>query len=137
MTDTIIASGEITNSCTCVQYDEHGETTGEPSSYCYGDCWEDSISDFTEVTNDFRNNNETSWWRVENIRLWNGEASGYFHANTVEDIIHGMAVRGEWIIRYSVFADRIEYSLSHHDAPMGSTSVLRGVSEDEAETIGL
>jgi len=136
-TETPIATGEITNTCTCVQVDDEGNTTDEPVSHCYGDCWYDSVDNFTYVCNDFREKNETDWWKVTNLRLWDGDVSGYFHADNVEDLLRGMAVRGEWIMRYSVFADRIEYSLSHHDAPMGSATVLTAVSDEEREELGL
>jgi hypothetical protein len=140
-TTTPIATGEISNTCTCVMIDENGERTEEYTSYCYGDCWENSVDEFVVATDHLRDANETGWWKVENLRLWDGEVSGMFHAkNTddkVEDILRGMAVRGEWTMRYEVFTDRIEYSLSHHDAPTGSSSVLRCVSETEREEWGL
>lgn len=137
MNDTIIAEGEITNDCSCVQVDEDGNPTDEPVSYCYGDCWQDSVDEFSDITRDFCENNETGWWKVTNLRLWNGEVSGYFSAYTVEGMLEGMAVRGSWIMRYKVFSDRIEYSLSHHDAPMGSLTTLTAVAEDEVERLGL
>ena len=130
-------TGEITNSCSCVMYDDNGEPTEEPTTYCYGDCWEDSVSDFTYITEDLRASNESDWWQVDNLRLWNGEVSGYFHADKVEELLRGMAVRGDWTMRYEVFSDRIEYSLSHHDAPTGSSSVLRCVSLDDRDALGL
>jgi len=37
---------------------------------------------------------------------------------------------------YEVHADRIEYSLSHHDA-MGSATTLTAVSEERREELGL
>jgi hypothetical protein len=89
------------------------------------------------VTQELRDNNETNWWRVENLQLWNRQASGMFHAKTVADIIRGMTVNSEWTMRYTVFSDRIEYSLSHHDAPMGSNSTLRAVTEEQREEWGL
>jgi hypothetical protein len=135
--ETTIMTSEITNTCTCVQYDADGEPTNEPVSYCYGDCWEYSVDDFAEVTRDFRESNETDWWKVTGLRLWDGEVSGYFHADKVDDLLRGMAVRGEWTMRYSVFADRVEYSLSHHDAPTGSSTVLTAVSEEQREELGL
>jgi hypothetical protein len=46
-----------------------------------------------------------------------------------------MSVNGSWNIRYKVFSDRIEYSLAHHDAPMGSNSVLRPMTEEEYEVV--
>jgi hypothetical protein len=137
MNDTLITEGEITNTCTCVQVDDDGNTTDEPVSHCYGDCWYDSVDDFTEVTKELRIANESDWWKVTNLRLWDGDVSGYFHADTVEELLRGMAVRGEWSMRYKIYADRIEYSLSHHDAPTGSATVLTAVSEAEAEELGL
>lgn len=133
----VIAEGEITNTCTCVQVDDDGNETDEPVSYCYGDCWQNSVDDFSEITRDFREKNETDWWNVQELRLWNGTVSGYFHADTVEDMINGMAVRGEWTMRYKVYDNRIEYSLSHHDAPMGSATVLWAVPESDVEELGL
>jgi hypothetical protein len=132
--DTLALKGTITNSCTCTVYDEAtGEYTEEPSNTCYGDCWEFAVEDFSNVTENLRNENLTDYWKVENLRLWNGEVSGHFQAKTVADLLRGMTVNSEWTMRYEVFADRIEYSLSHHDAPMGSKSVLRPVDEEEYE----
>ena len=137
MSDTLTLKGEITNGCTCTVYDEEtGEYTEEPTENCWGDCWEYSVEDFTNVTQELRDSNETGWWKVSNLRLWNGEVSGYFHAEKVTDLLAGMTVRGEWIMRYEVFSDRIEYSLSHHDA-MGSASVLTPISDEQREELGL
>lgn len=139
MNETFITKGEITNSCTCLTYEEDGETKSVDTEYgstCYGDCWEYAVEDFAMVTEELRNSNETNWWKVKNLRLWNGEVSGYFHAKTVADLIEGMTVRSDWRMTYEVFADRIEYSLSHHDA-MGSASTLTVVSEEEREEMGL
>jgi hypothetical protein len=138
-TITPTASGEITNTCTCLLFeDETGEHSVDNSGLtCFGDCWEFAVGDFENATEELRNNNETNWWRVQNLRLWDGEVSGYFHADTVSDILRGMTVRSEWTMRYEVFAEKIEYSLSHHDAPTGSKSVLTCISDDEREELGL
>jgi hypothetical protein len=126
---------EYTNTCACENYNEDtGEAT--PSDYCYGDCWEWVVEDFSRLTEELRDSNETGWWKVSNLRLWNGEVSGYFHAKTVADIIRGMAVNGEWTMRMTAYPDRIEYSLSHHDA-MGSNSTLTAISEEQREELGL
>lgn len=130
-----ISVGEITNTCTCVQVDENGDLTDEPVSYCYGDCWEDSVSLFMEATKEFRKTNETDIWHVKDLRLWDGPVSGYFHADNIEDLLRGMAVRGEWSMRYEVYEDRIEYSLFHHDAPTGSASVLTVMTPEEIENL--
>jgi hypothetical protein len=136
MTDTFTLKGEITNTCTCLMYEENGEEKSIDETYgstCFGDCWEFAVEDFAMVTETLRNENLTDYWKVENLRLWNGEVSGHFQAKTVADLLRGMTVNSEWTMRYEVFADRIEYSLSHHDSPMGSASVLRPVSEEEYE----
>jgi hypothetical protein len=117
-------------------YEENGEEKSIDETYgstCFGDCWEFAVEDFAMVTETLRNENLTDYWKVENLRLWNGEVSGHFQAKTVADLLRGMTVNSEWTMRYEVFADRIEYSLSHHDSPMGSASVLRPVSEEEYE----
>ena len=138
-TNTPIATGEITNTCTCLTYEENGEEMTIDTEYgstCFGDCWEFAVEDFTMITEELRDSNETDWWKVEDLRLWNGNVSGYFYGKTVSAILEGMTVRSEWNMTYKVFSDRIEYSLSHHDA-MGSTSTLRCVSDDEREEMGL
>lgn len=137
-TETPTATAEYTNQCTCLKYDEMGNVMeGETPRYCYDTCWEYVLDDFAMVTEELRNSNETNWWKVDNLRLWNGEVSGYFQAKTVEDILQGMTVRGEWTLHCKMFGDRIEYSLSHHDSPTGSASTLRCVSDEEREEKGL
>ena len=133
-----IATGEITNNCTCTIYDiDSEEYTDEPAGECFGDCWEYALEDFAEVTQELRDSNETNWWRVENLQLWDRRVSGMFHANNVSGLLEGMTVRSDWTMRYTVFSDRVEYSLSHHDAPMGSNSTLRAVTEEQREEWGL
>lgn len=127
---------EYTNSCTCKSYNEELDTYFD-SDDCYGDCWYDTVEDFTNITSHLVEKNTTNWWRVSKLRLWDGEVSGFFEANKIEDIIRGMTVDSGWIMRGEVFDDRIEYSLSHHDAPMGSSSTLSIVSEEDAERLGL
>lgn len=127
---------EITNSCTCEFYDEEKDEYF-PSENCWGDCWEFSVEDFTNITNHLFEKNETGWWKVSKLRLWDGDVSGFFHADSALKLLQGMSVRSEWYMRGDVYEDRIEYSLSHHDAPMGSSSTLTIISEDEREELGL
>lgn len=139
MTDMTTLKGEITNSCNCLTYidDEGNEVSIDDTYTCFGDCWEFAVEDFAMVTENLRDSNETGWWKVSNLRLWNGEVSGYFHADTVAKLLEGMTVRSDWRMTYEVFSDRVEYSLSHHDAPMGSASVLTPVTEEQREELGL
>lgn len=127
---------EYTNTCTCQDYDDDTDEYID-SNYCFGDCWDQTLEDFDQITSDLFDKNETGWWKVSNLLLWNGEVGGYFPATNVKELINGMTVRSEWIMTGEVFDDRIEYSLSHHDAPMGSATTLRAVTEEEREELGL
>lgn len=127
---------QYTNTCTCAYYDEETEES-IPSLDCWGDCWEYVLDDFKEITAHLFDENETNWWKVSNIRLWDGESSGYFFADTVKELIYGMTVNSEWIMTGEVFNDYIQYSLSHHDAPMGSSTTLTIVTEEQREELGL
>lgn len=131
---TSVHEFEITNCCTCTTYNEDTQKWDDTTE-CYG-CWDDTLYDFNCETHDLQESNETGWWKVSNLRLWSGEVSGYFHATKVEDILRGMTVNSAWTMRYTAYPDRVEYSLSHHDA-MGSASTLTAVSEDERERLGL
>lgn len=119
---------EYTNMCSCTTYNEETDESA-PSDYCYGDCWEETIEDFTNIVAHLFEKNERCWWRVKDLALWDGNYSGYFYADDAKDLIHGMTVNSSWIMRGEVFDDRIEYSLSHHDS-MGSSTVLEIMTED-------
>jgi len=121
-TETPIAYGELTNTCTCTVYNEETETLTETAE-CFGTCWEDELYFFGECVKDILS--QASWFRVEAVRLWDGDFDAIFRADNVADFVRGITVNSEWILRYQVFADRVEFSLSHHDAPTGSTSVVR------------
>lgn len=137
MATTTTHQFEITNTCTCTKYDPVAEEfTDEPADDCDGWCWDFALEQFAQDADALIQSNETGWWKVSNLRLWNREVSGYFHAKNVQDIVHGMAVNSAWIMRYTPYDDRIEYSLSHHDA-MGSCSTLTAVSEEDREELGL
>lgn len=127
---------EYTNTCSCRDYDmDTDEST--PSLDCYGDCWEYVLDDFNLLTIELFDKNETLWWKISNLRLWDGDHSGYDYAMCSEDLLTIITVRGEWNIKGEVFSDRIEYSLSHHDAPMGSNTVVTMITDEQREELGL
>lgn len=136
MSTEIIYEFTYTNTCTCEDYDIETEVY-TPSNDCYGDCWEFTLEDFTNITKHLFDNNETMWWKVSNLRLWDGEHSGYIYAKTVEQLIRGMSIRGEWTMIGQIRDDYIKYSLSHHDSPMGSSTVIEIISEEEKIDLGL
>jgi hypothetical protein len=129
-TESPVAYGELTNTCTCSVYDETNDTF-IPTSECFGDCWDTELEFFGEAVKDILAQSE--WFRVEAIRLWSGDFDAIFRADNVADFVRGITVNSEWILRYQVFADRVEFSLSHHDAPTGSASVVRPLVAKESD----
>jgi hypothetical protein len=126
---------EYTNSCTCQVYDEELDQYCD-SDDCFGHCYDEMIEDFKTITSHLFDMNKTGWWMIKNIRLWNRETSGFVRADDVAELIKGMTIDSEWIMRGEILDDRIEYSLSHHDA-MGSASSVSIVKESEMELYGL
>lgn len=129
-TETPIGYGELTNTCTCKFYDEETETTVTPDE-CFGFCYTDELDFFGECVKHLLE--KSDWFKAQSVRLWNGDFDGIFHASNVEELVRGMTVNSEWIMRYRVYEDRVEYSLSHHDAPTGSSSVLSPIISNEDE----
>lgn len=127
---------EYTNTCTCSSYDEDTDTY-IAMDYCDGHCWETTVDDFALITTELFDNNETLWWKVSNLRLWDGNHNGYGFAMCPEDLLSLMTVKSEWTIRGELFNNCIKYSLYHHDAPTGSSSTLTMVSEEQREELGL
>lgn len=132
----IIYNFNITNCCTCEDYDIENDVN-IPSGNCYGDCWDQMIEDFTNITEHLFDKNDTMWWKVNNLKLWDGEHSGYIYARSAEELIRGMSVNSEWTMHGQVYSEYIKYSLHHHDSPMGSNSIVTIILEDQREAYGL
>lgn len=118
--------GELTNLCTCLAYDDDGAEIA--LSDCLGDCWDDSVYAFGLAVEHLLSMSDT--FSVTDLRLWDGEVSGVFYARSASELLSGMTVRSAWTMNYEVYSDRVEYSLSHHDAPYGSTTTLRPIMEE-------
>lgn len=134
MNDTKIQF-EYTNSCTCQTYDESTDEFSS-SEYCDGSCFDMMLEDFEFITSDLFKLNETGWWKITNLRLWDGNHSGFIKANNVVQLLRGMVVNSEWTLRGEILENKIHYSLSHHDA-IGSSTTVTIVEESELELYGL
>lgn len=119
-TDTMF---EITNSCTCLVWDEErGYEDEVPLDGCYGTCWEDALSDFADEVHELIDNNIGDEWRIEGFPVWHGTVDGVFEARTHHELIERITPsRTEWHLRYRVNGNVLECVLSHHDAPMGGS----------------
>lgn len=129
----VIHDYKLENTCTCTEYDEEtGDYTDIPAEECFG-CWEDGVDNFKYATKKFMDSNSTHYYRIGGIKLWDREVGGIVKCETVLELIRAMAVNSEWAMEYTVHDECIEYSLSHHDAPMGSASFVRHATEEEIE----
>jgi hypothetical protein len=123
------------NLCSCMESDDFIMIEALQIE-CDGICWEMALEDFTDITSGLFEVNETLWWKVSNLGLWDGNHSGYGYAKDAESLLELMTVRSDWNIKGKVFNDRIEYSLSHHDS-MGSNTVVTMITDEQREELGL
>lgn len=116
---------ELTNLCTCEEYDEETGTTYP--DYCFGDCYEDSLSYLQELIGDWISPYAT--YAIKGFPTWYGTASGIFEARTVEEFIRSITPqRTEWKLTYDsenlLKENTFEAILSHHDG-MGIIKVQK------------
>ena len=125
----------FSNLCSCMESDDFIMIEALQTG-CDGICWEMALEDFTDITSGLFEVNETMWWKVSNLGLWDGNHSGYGKAKDAEELLRLMTVNSDWNIKGKVFNDRIEYSLSHHDS-MGSNTVVTMITDEQREELGL
>ena len=126
---------EFGNLCSCMESDDFIMINALQTE-CDGICWEMALEDFTDIVSGLFEDNETMWWKVSNLKLWDGNHGGYGYAKDAEDLLRLMTVNSDWNIKGKVFNDRIEYSLSHHDS-MGSNTVVTMITDEQREELGL
>jgi hypothetical protein len=129
----------FSNTCMCADSDYNDDFVMFEALQidCEGECWEAAMEDFKDITGGLFDDNETMWWKITGFPLWSHEVNGYAYAKTPEDLIRAMTVNSEWTIRGTVFNDKIEYSLSHHDRPTGSHSIVTMITDEQREELGL
>ena len=125
----------FSNLCSCMESDDFVMIEALQIE-CDGICWEMALEDFTDIVSGLFEVNETMWWKVSNLGLWDGNHSGYGKAKDAEELLRLMTVNSDWNIKGKVFNDRIEYSLSHHDS-MGSNTVVTMITDEQREELGL
>ena len=121
--------------CSCMESDDFVMLNALQTE-CDGICWEMALEDFTDIVSGLFEVNETMWWKVSNLGLWDGNHSGYGYAKDAQSLLELMTVNSDWNIKGKVFNDRIEYSLSHHDS-MGSNTVVTMITDEQREELGL
>jgi len=129
-TKTYLYKGEITNGCTCTEFDE---TIADwiPRAECYGYCWDDQVEDFTNCLGEFIDEAPSNRFRIEGFPLWNRTVAGEFRANSARDFLESVTVRGDWMLRWEVTPEAFTAILSHHDASGRITVVPLPEEDDE------
>ena len=61
----------FSNLCSCMESDDFIMIEALQTG-CDGICWEMSLEDFTDITSGLFEVNETMWWKVSNLGLWDG-----------------------------------------------------------------
>jgi hypothetical protein len=123
-TFTISATREwdtiVTNVCDC-----------DTTDLCDGDCWE-TVKYFVQVAlADLWE--EGAIWHVDGLPLWDGNYDGTFRADTIDDFIRGVTVRGEWTLRLLRNKDIIHARLSHHDVPTGRSFTIKRANNNKGD----
>jgi len=116
---------EITNECSCTDYNEDTQED-TPSADCQGWCWEDTLGMFTEDVMplfDARTDSGNEW-RIDGFPVWDGTRGGVFTADTPKEMLSAITIRGGWILRYRLDGNTLDAILSHHDAPTGGRMTI-------------
>lgn len=107
---------EISNACTCTNYDEDTDTE-TPSEHCYGDCHHNPLDIMWERTNNFFEGayrdkysnlpqHNGNWYKFTYRVEYYDETYTEYHASTVLDFLQDFTYRiSDW---------RIEYRLIHN-----------------------
>ena len=120
----------ISNSCSCQDFNENTQEFS-PSVDCYGDCWQDTISQFAEEAKSLLDISES--WVISGLPLWNRDVNGTAKIKNAEELLRALTVQGEWNLRFNIHPTRIVCHLSHHDVPMGRTFFAYPVLLDEGD----
>ena len=103
------------------------------ASDCF--CYDAFLDDFSYAVKKLIEKNNSYWWKITGFKLWDGERSGYFYADNPIDFLDAITVNSEWIMSATFYDDCLKYSLSHHDCPMGSSTLVEIPSELEIENL--
>lgn len=123
MNTSILSTGTYTNTCSCEYYDpETDEYYNTPD--CYGDCWDNAVQDFTNITEHLFTEGSQPF-SIKGFPTWRGPVNGMFTASNGEELLRSITPEhAEWRMNVTVHADRIVARLFHHDAPMGGTMTV-------------
>jgi hypothetical protein len=127
-------TAEYSNTCSC-SYEDYENDTGEsaPVEFCFGECWENTVQHFTNITEHlFTENNQQ--FTITGFPTWRGPVNGMCSARNAEELLWAMTPeRAEWRLDVTVHEDRIVANLYHHDCPTGGTMIVAPFTTTEEE----
>jgi hypothetical protein len=114
---------EFTNQCTCQVYEDDSDEAA-PVDFCFGDCWDDQMSFFVEITQHLFEDDDTHF-AIEGFPLWSGPVSGVAECATPSELLSAITINGDWILKVTPLPTTLECVISHHDVPMGGSFTVR------------
>lgn len=127
-------TGKITNTCTCVTYNEDtGDWDEAPE--CWQDCWLYQLEDWENCMQEWVNENPTDEWLVTDFPTWTGGVTGVTVARTAEELLRAITPQSEYNMSWTLSTTTdattqattrmLECVLSHHDAPTGGRMTVQ------------
>jgi hypothetical protein len=121
---SVVTTFEITNSCTCENYDEDTDTS-TPAEYCYGDCYQDNRDNlYHEIVKPWFERNDLAF---EDKVLVVCKNVNWDHVDGVttavcdrEGFIDALSINTEWRLDFRLDGNRLTARRYSHDEPMGS-----------------
>ncbi len=108
----------MTNSCSC--WDEDEENL---SCECSGWCWTDQVDEFHDLTRHLFSDWQQKFWIAAPV--WSGTVEGMFTADSGKQLINAITpANTEWRLEATIYDDRIEGLLYHHDVPTGGRIIV-------------
>lgn len=116
----------LQNTCACLDED------GAPSDDCFGDCWDEQVDLFRDLTAHLFTDHKQRF-RIVGFPTWRGPVNGMCQVEDGEKLLRAMTPsRTEWRMEVGIYDDRIEADLFHHDAPTGGVMVVTPINEVDA-----
>jgi hypothetical protein len=75
---------------------------------------------------------DSEWmWYVDGLPMWHGRQTGWICAETPDELLHGITIRGSWVLLWRVDDGVLRCDLKHHDVPFGGEYTVRWANPRE------
>ncbi len=75
---------------------------------------------------------DSEWmWYVDGLPMWHGRQTGYVCAETPDELLQGITIRGSWWLLWKIDNGVLRCDLKHHDVPFGGEYTVRWANPRE------